>query len=45
MLTQSFELMLYGLTGVFFALGILYVITLAMAKLMPAKAPEDSEES
>ena len=36
MMMQSFQLMLYGLVGVFSALGILFLVTSVMGKLFPA---------
>jgi len=37
MLTQALLLMLYGLTGVFASLGILYAVIRIMAKVFPNK--------
>jgi len=41
MLTLSLQLMLYGLTGVFAALGILFIAVMSMTWIFPYDAESD----
>ena len=42
MLMQALQLMAYGLSGVFIALAILYIIVKLIVKIFPGKAEDKS---